>query len=992
MANTGKKKTTKTGAVRTVDMTRSAGKTIRAAERGVIDNIWGLCLIAIGVFIFAAVRFNSAGTVGNGLGNILKGVFGQVGMILPFYLILFGLLLLINKNMHISALTGSLGALIVLMMCLINSGRFIPKGGLPVDAKAFYASGQTLESGGFFGMVIGSVLVKYIGKVGLYGIAVAVILAAALLIINIPVSQMLSFFGEKNRGRRDRQAQARSERRKAIEAKEKEREKEAERRQIAREKAIAEERKARKYAYKQGAAVEIPLGELLAGGNLFGTTRGGKDKVDSQDMIDFFGYTRQPSQGNNYDDRAQHFIDLIENNFSSGSNGKKTRRRVTTSQAPTAFTTSSSGRGIGFGVENPYDAVNPSGGYGMTGGYGVDNGSNRRNNKKETPPTSQMDWTVNPYDDFGTTPKRKINTYNDEDKKQTSATVEKPREEKPKVDVGYKPVVETVDQTPAASISSATAANGAHDEPARPNVQKISNSQAEQATLNKSDFNKTKKPAKYKKPPIDILHMSDKSKEHRMSSDMLEEKANELEETFKSFNVGAKVIGVTQGPSVTRFEIQPDYGVKANKIVSLADDIALNLRAKSIRIEAPIPGKAAIGIEIENDNINMVTLREIIDSKEFKSASSKISFAVGRDIAGKPIIADLKGMPHLLIAGSTGSGKSVCINSIITSFLYKSDPDEVRLVLIDPKKVELGNYEGIPHLLIPVVTDPTKAAAALNWAVAEMNDRYQKFADARVKDLEGYNHFVRDMIAAGRADEDPEHPLEVLPQIVIIIDELADLMQAAPSQVETSISRLTALARAAGMHLIVATQRPSVDVITGVIKANIPSRIAFAVASQFDSRTILDMGGAEKLAGKGDMLYNPLGQKAPVRVQGCFIDEEETNAIIEFVKGQAEAVYDETVKDKIERGDAQSGGAQDNRDDEILQEAIQFVIQQGKASTSLVQRRFRVGYNRAANIMDAMESMGVIGPQDGSKAREVIWTDLDYQNWLSNGSGDVQDY
>lgn len=379
-----------------------------------------------------------------------------------------------------------------------------------------------------------------------------------------------------------------------------------------------------------------------------------------------------------------------------------------------------------------------------------------------------------------------------------------------------------------------------------------------------------------------------------------------------------------------------------------------------------------MGIEIENEKINMVTVREIIDSAAFKKSESKITFAVGKDIAGKAIVADLKSMPHLLIAGSTGSGKSVCINSIITSILYKARPDEVKLVLIDPKVVELSNYNGIPHLLIPVVTEPIKAAAALNWAVAEMDDRYRKFAEAGARELTGYNDMMR------RSGEEEN----VIPQMVIIIDELADLMMAASSQVEESICRLAQKARAAGMHLIVATQRPSVDVITGVIKANIPSRIAFAVSSQVDSRTILDMAGAEKLVGKGDMLFNPLGSGKPTRVQGAFISDGEVHDVIEFVKAQTEETeYSENVMDSIERAntpDAEKG----NRDleDELLPEAIELVVQAHQASVSMLQRRFRIGYNRAARIIDMMEDRQIVGPSDGSRPRQVLISEEDLMN------------
>lgn len=504
--------------------------------------------------------------------------------------------------------------------------------------------------------------------------------------------------------------------------------------------------------------------------------------------------------------------------------------------------------------------------------------------------------------------------------------------------------------------------------------EKLTNSEAAKSTLKDGDFNiSVTSSESYKFPPIDLLKKSRKTARNQAGEENeLRAKAMKLEETLHSFNIDAQVTNVTQGPAVTRYEVHPNSGVKVKGIKNLADDIALNMEAKSIRIEAPIPGKPAVGIEIENDRINMVTARELIDSAAFKKSESKITFAVGKDIAGKAIVADLKSMPHLLIAGSTGSGKSVCINSIITSILYKARPDEVKLVLIDPKVVELSNYNGIPHLLIPVVTDPPKAAAALNWAVAEMDDRYRKFAEERVRDLGSYNEA---MIKKGQEEDK-------MPQIVIVIDELADLMMAAPSQVEESICRLAQKARAAGMHLIVATQRPSVDVITGVIKANIPSRIAFAVSSQVDSRTILDMSGAEKLVGKGDMLFNPLGSGKPVRVQGPFISDSEVQAVIDFVKAQAEETeYSENVMDSIERAnipDAEKG----NRDleDELLPEAIELVVQAHQASVSMLQRRFRIGYNRAARIIDMMEDRQIIGPSDGSRPRQVLISEEDLLN------------
>lgn len=464
-----------------------------------------------------------------------------------------------------------------------------------------------------------------------------------------------------------------------------------------------------------------------------------------------------------------------------------------------------------------------------------------------------------------------------------------------------------------------------------------------------------KQNTKYVFPPLDLLIEEDpdtgSSRSYRSQA---LEGAKKLEETLLSFGVSAKVVNVTRGPTVTRYELQPSAGVKVSRIVNLSDDIALNLAAPGIRIEAPIPGKAAIGIEVPNREINMVRLREVLESAEFARHPSKIAFAAGKDISGEPVIADISKMPHLLIAGATGSGKSVCINCLIMSILYKSSPDEVKLLLIDPKVVELGVYNGIPHLLIPVVTDPKKAAGALNWAVQEMVNRYKLFAEKNVRDIKGYNALV------SRTDDEP-----VMPQIVIIIDELADLMMVAPNEVEDAICRLAQMARAAGMHLVLATQRPSVDVITGVIKANIPSRISFAVSSQVDSRTILDMAGAEKLLGRGDMLMHPVGKPKPVRIQGANITDAEIERVVEYIKAQGDAEYDDEIIEEI-NSDDKPDTSDDGDNDELLPQAIDLVIDAGQASVSFIQRKFRVGYARAGRIIDQMEARGIISGHEGS--------------------------
>ncbi len=472
-------------------------------------------------------------------------------------------------------------------------------------------------------------------------------------------------------------------------------------------------------------------------------------------------------------------------------------------------------------------------------------------------------------------------------------------------------------------------------------------------------------------PPMDLLKNS-VSKSPAAERAELEGTAQRLVDTLRSFGVETSILDISRGPTVTRYELQPSSGVKISKITNLADDIALNLATAGVRIEAPIPNKAAVGIEVPNKSSNVVHIREILESSAFTGSKSKLTISLGKDIAGNAIVGDISKMPHGLIAGATGSGKSVCINSIIVSILYKAKPDEVKLIMVDPKVVELGIYNGIPHLLVPVVTDPRKASGALGWAVSEMEKRYRMFADRGVRDIAGYNRFVDTL------EENTE--VEKMPHIVIIVDELADLMMTASHEVEDSINRIAAKARAAGMHLIIATQRPSVDVVTGVIKANIPTRIAFAVSSQIDSRTILDSAGAEKLIGRGDMLFAPIGSSKPNRIQGCFVSDEEVEKVVDFIKSDHTAEYDDNIMVEIERQAAvekkqKTGLPEDGPDeDPMLTEAIKVVVENGMASTSLLQRKLKLGYARAARIVDEMEQRGVVGPYEGSKPRKVLIT------------------
>lgn len=886
------------------------------------DDICGVIFIAVGIFLALAFQTHAAGEVGYALSDLFMGLFGFIAYIIPYYFIAYGIMLIAKKMIHIGRKSVILLCVILLMMTFLNSARFIDPGALGfslADASEYYHYGVRLEGGGLFGMYAGSLLVKAFGIPGLYIISILVIIICLLLIINTPIS---AFF-EKAKMKRQQMLEDREEREKEREKYRKERQKED------------------IHTDQKQLEIDITKTPLISSGTV---DEMAAEAVESRKRFSFLKRLKEQGMDEpgpeietspvkprpdlsklNISDGQRNILEYMYDDELFGDNDSV--------NAATATGLDDYGESLGSGYKNDFNDDDFNGFVqsdfisGNAGGqvYGMDASSEEI------------------YEDIS------------DDRKEAC---DEEFEEMADGQLGF--------------ATGAMPAGVIEKEP-----EKITNSQAAKAALDPSEINNNAKPVKaYRFPPVSLLNKGAVPKGKAAINAGLKAKAQKLEDTLHNFNIDAKVVNVTQGPAITRYEIHPNVGVKVKSIVSLADDIALNLEAKSIRIEAPIPGKAAVGIEVENDKINMVTIRDIIDTPEFKDAKSKITFAVGKDISGNAITADLKGAPHLLIAGSTGSGKSVCVNSIITSILYKAKPEEVKLVLIDPKVVELTNYNGIPHLLIPVVTEPTKAAAALNWAVAEMEDRYKKFAETGVRELASYNNVV---MKNGEEDK-------FLPQIVIIIDELADLMMAAPSQVEDSICRLAQKARAAGMHLIVATQRPSVDVITGVIKANIPSRIAFAVASQFDSRTILDMAGAEKLVGKGDMLLK-IGGGKPVRVQGNFISDQEVNDVIEFVKGQVdETKYSDDVISSIDKvGTPQS--ADDG--DELLPDAIETVVMAGTASASMLQRRFRIGYNRAARIIDMMEARGIIGPSEGSKPRQVLMTEEEFRG-LSEDTEELQ--
>lgn len=577
-----------------------------------------------------------------------------------------------------------------------------------------------------------------------------------------------------------------------------------------------------------------------------------------------------------------------------------------------------------------------------------------------------------------TTPEQKrkkvISTYNsmENESESTEEEVEKPEEKKPsKADDDEDDFILPFERT---DIPEPTPAKTTMED-----ISSFSKEIVEQAEQTEEVV------VEYKFPPMNLLKENGKKGGGAGEKD-LQATAENLVNVLRSFGVETRIVDVSRGPAVTRYELQPSAGVKISKITSLSDDIALNLATAGVRIEAPIPNKAAIGIEVPNKITAAVGVRDIIDTDDFASAKSKLTIALGKDIAGKAILTDIGKMPHGLIAGSTGSGKSVCINSIIISLLYKASPDDVKLLMIDPKVVELGIYNGIPHLLVPVVTDPRKAASALGWAVTEMEKRYRMFAENDVRNLEGYNHL------AEMSDDLPK-----MPQIVIIIDELADLMMTSPKDVEDSICRIAQKARAAGMHLIIATQRPSVDVVTGLIKANVPTRIAFAVSSQVDSRTIIDVGGAEKLLGKGDMLFCPVGANKPTRIQGCFVSDEEVERVVTFIKKGKNCEYDESISEEIERIAAANSKDKSAKGDDLAEggdrdpmiyQAIECVIDAGRASASHLQSRLKLGYARASRIINEMEEMGVIGPYEGAKPRQVLITKAEFLEMQANSDNE----
>lgn len=969
-------------------------------NREIHGEIIAIVTLVLGVFFAVAMHTELTGFIGDFIGKFFRGMFGAIGYLIPYTMIISSGMVFLKRERPFTKKHMVCMVVIFFMINLLNAERFMENFTLQnADIAMVYSMGNNLVGGGILGMYPGKLIETAIGPVGIYLFSIAGIVISVLIAADFSLADMIYNMAEKKQERKLRREELEyyieeDYQREMISADTKPKE--------VQENFFAEFENLK----------ENSKNNVAQSNNSVESTNDRNTGFISKSDMEKRLYMKEKLENNR---RRHNILALMKKELFQGghlANDNKDMSEVEILPADHGDIKMAA-------TDNSLDKLLDRAAIDMETGEIVDNKSTEKpvleREKQELQiniagvdmnKKPEFNWNI---DDEGTI-EDEIDYANQGQYKMMTADDFKLDDEVPVVEKPHPaPTFEIPDEKMAlrnlenqiASNKSGTAVCGAvasmDSESNKPidkssietdasrELIKESNHTESQKTRKRSESKEERKEreksemeiqanvenkkdqathyeVEYKLPDLSLLNEPPHKDKNENDVESLRNNALTLERTLKSFNVDAKVINVTKGSSVTRYEVQPAVGTKVSSIVRLSDDIALNLRAKSIRMEAPIPGKAAVGIEIENESREMVTISEMIGSDEFKKADSKLSFVVGKDIAGKTVVADLAKMPHMLIAGATGSGKSVCINTIITSILYHANPNEVKLVLIDPKMVELGNYNGIPHLLIPVVTDSNKAAAALNWAVSEMTGRYKKFAENSVREIKGYNKLMR---KNGK-------PEEVMSQIVIVIDELADLMMVASSLVEEAICRLAQLARAAGIHLIVATQRPSVDVVTGLIKANIPSRIAFMVSSQVDSRTIIDMTGAEKLVGNGDMLFKPQNLDKPIRVQGPFISDEEVENIIQFIKAQnVEAQYDEKVIKEIKNKDKDEKSAADS-EDVLMEDAIRTVIKAKQASVSMLQRRFRIGYNRAARIVDDMEMAGIVGPQDGSRPRTVL--------------------
>ncbi len=923
--------------------TRSSNETSRRSGAGrtssassVSQDILFFGILAVSVLLFAA-NFGAGGIVGRAVSGALFGTFGLVNYAVPF-LLLAGTFYGMIRKWRPSALK-KLAACIVLILAVCLFIELLTNGSFPFTGKEAFEHARTYHNGGgFLGGFLSNLLQKYFGLVGAYIFSVVFMIGCILFVTETSAVHSLA----------DRREEAREYAREEARMRREER-------QLSREVARAERmtRRQEQLAELEERTVRAKEQERAA--------REARRVLSRQEMQDSVTVTIDDSTGEGEKRRNQKVSgvnfhvpvsDTPADTPAASDEMKEIRIHL--------IEEASDGPVIGAG-QTPADV-----------------------HELHAVPEEE---SAAPSGESEPAPVRPIQIHG-VDFEEASGPASAPVFEEP-APAPVQPVQSrTADAVPDDSVWAEP-----DPEMPEPAEQKVSSSLSRSVT---GVSHKEEEPAaeedvpvpaappaaipreSYVFPPISLLHAAG-SKKGGSTRESLQSTADKLVTTLRNFGVNVTVTDVSYGPSITRYEIQPESGVKVSRIVNLSDDIALNLAASNIRIEAPIPGKAAVGIEVPNKETVTVSFRELMESDDFRQTESKIAFGAGRDIAGKIIISDIAKMPHLLIAGATGSGKSVCINTIIMSILYKAHPDDVKLIMIDPKVVELSVYNDIPHLLIPVVTDPKKAAGALNWAVHEMEDRYNKFAEVGVRDMKGYNSLIHDGAMTKTVNgESIEIATPKMPQIVVIVDELADLMMVSSSEVEQSICRLAQLARAAGIHLVIATQRPSVNVITGLIKANMPSRIAFSVTSGVDSRTILDMVGAEKLLGKGDMLYYPQGIAKPLRVQGAFVSDDEVQAVVKFIKTKNPQYVEQKAGRQEEMLSAVNSSAaadgSDSERDPLFEDAGRLIVDKEKASIGMLQRNFRIGFNRAARIMDQLADAGVVGPEEGTKARQILMT------------------
>ena len=916
---------------------KTKGRKSRQQEFSLQNEVVLLLILAASIVIFICT-VGQGGMFGKAISAFFFGAFGLMAYVFPFWLFLVSAFLTANQNRNGKVIMKTAAAvLLFVFLCTLVHLLMFGSDSMSIGSL-LEACISEKNGGGLLGAALGVLFTKTVG------LACAYVIASIALIISIVMITEKSFFGGLKKGGAKVYETAREDVRRHKERLEIKREQEIEEADLQPQRS-----RTKKQETSQRRQDRKVSGVAFGGNTSMKEAKRGRKKRFAEDMNEII-------------------IDIpqAEQDIPKQSQGKRSQTSAS-SAGEVKKCQPTNGMGLrNFGLQNAVnissaDATVLEDDYPAPTIHGARD--SQLTNSQEMDPASQK---YNGSHSAGVTGSR-----NEVPASQMHTPSEAQSQiPEPQIHIANEETPEAQEPT----VSSAPKKNKKQDAAAiSDEVADISDEIQQNAEIEPG----------YEFPPVSLLKKGDPNASGD-SRAHLQEMSNKLQMTLTNFGVKAHVTNVTCGPSVTRYEIQPEMGVKVSKIVGLADDIKLNLAVADIRIEAPIPGKAAIGIEVPNKENVTVAFRDLVESKEFQGHASNIAFAAGKDIAGNVIVADIAKMPHLLIAGATGSGKSVCINTIIMSILYKAHPEDVKLIMIDPKVVELSVYNGIPHLFIPVVTDPKKAAGALHWAVSEMTDRYQKFAEYNVRDLKGYNKKIESI----QDIDDPNKP-QKMPQIVIIVDELADLMMVAPGDVEDAICRLAQLARAAGIHLIIATQRPSVNVITGLIKANMPSRIAFSVTSGVDSRTILDMNGAEKLLGKGDMLFYPQGYQKPVRVQGAFVSDNEVSDVVEYLtEKNGVGSYDASVEEKVKSAATSSMGggsgftsSADDRD-VYFAEAGKFIIEKEKGSIGMLQRMFKVGFNRAARIMDQLEEAGVVGPEEGTKPRKVLMSMEEFEQYI----------